>query len=95
MVRVEVLRGIKSPNAYRRLNDFMDVMVNIPTTNRLWDEAAALGWKLDRKGLVIPGADVIIAASALSIGAAVLSSDAHFQRIEGLRVIAPPKEWFF
>jgi predicted nucleic acid-binding protein len=94
MVRVEVLRGVKSPKAYRSLNDFMDVMVNIPSSNRLWDEAAALARKLDRKGLVIPGTDVVIAASAITIGAAVLTSDAHFGRIEGLRVLAPPGEWF-
>ncbi len=93
MVRVEVLRGVKSPKAYRSLNDFMNVMVNIPASNRLWDEAAALAWKLDRQGLVIPGTDVVIAASAMMIGAAVLTSDAHFKRIEGLRVIAPPQEW--
>ena len=94
MVRVEVLRGVKSPNAYRRLNDFMDVMVNVPTSNWLWDQAAALAWKLDRQGLVIPGTDIVIAASAIAIGAAVLTSDAHFSRIDGLRVIAPPAEWF-
>lgn len=94
MVRVEVLRGVKSPKAYRSLNDFMDVMVNIPASNRLWDEASALAWKLDRKGLVIPGTDVVIAASAISIDAAVMTSDAHFSRIDGLRVIAPPTEWF-
>jgi predicted nucleic acid-binding protein len=81
MVRVEVLRGVKSPKAYQGLNDFMDVMVNIPATNRLWYEAAALAWKLDRRGLVIPGTDVLIAASALAIGAAVLTSDAHFRKI--------------
>ena len=94
MVRVEVLRGVKSPNAYRRLNVFMDVMVNVPTSNGLWDQAAALAWKLDRQGLVIPGTDIVIAASAIAIGAAVLTSDAHFSRIDGLRVIAPPAEWF-
>lgn len=94
MVRVEVLRGVKSPKAYRSLCAFMDVMVNVPATNRLWDEAAGLAWKLDRKGLVIPGTDVLIAASAMNIGAAVLTSDAHFSRIDGLRVIAPPTEWF-
>lgn len=94
MVRVEVLRGVKSPQAYRRLNDFMDVMVNVPASNQLWNDAAELAWKLDRKGLVIPGTDVVIAASAIAIGAAVLTSDAHFSRIDGLRVIAPPTEWF-
>lgn len=95
MVRVEVLRSVKSPQVYRKLDDFMDVMVNIPASYRLWDEAAALAWKLDRKGWVIPGTDVVIAASAMAIGAAILTSDTHFARIEGLRVIAPPKEWLF
>jgi predicted nucleic acid-binding protein len=68
-------------------------MINVPTLNRLWEEAADLAWKLDRKGIVIPGTDVIIAACAMKIGAAVLTSDAHFQRIEGLRVITPPDHW--
>jgi predicted nucleic acid-binding protein len=43
---------------------------------------------------VIPGTDAVIAASAMRLGAAVLTSDAHFRRIEGLRVIAPPAAWF-
>lgn len=94
MVRMEVLRGVKSSKAYNSLCSLMDVMVNVPTTDRLWDEAARLAWKLDRRGVVIPGTDVIIAASAMRISADVLTSDAHFSRIEGLRVIAPPAEWF-
>ena len=94
IVRVEVLRGVKSPKAYRSLINFMDVMINIPSSNQLWDQAAELAWKLDRKGLVVPGTDVVIAASAMDIGAAVLTSGAHFKRIDGLRVITPPKEWF-
>lgn len=93
MVRAEVLRGEKSPKAYKSLNDFMDVMVNVPASNQLWDEAAALAWKLDRQGLVIPGTDVLIAASALAIGAAVITSDRHFSKIDGLRVLEPPREW--
>jgi predicted nucleic acid-binding protein len=52
------------------------------------------GVKLDRQGITIPGPDLVIAASALRLGAAVMTSDAHFNRIEGLRVIAPPAEWF-
>jgi predicted nucleic acid-binding protein len=44
--------------------------------------------------LLISGPDVVIASSAMRLEAAVLSSDAHFSRIEGLRVIAPPAEWF-
>ena len=94
MVRLEVLRGIKSFKQLTQIRAFMDVMVNVPSDNRLWTDATELAWKLDRQGLVIPSADVVIAASALRLGAAVLTSDSHFAQIKGLRVIAPPAEWF-
>ncbi len=93
MVRLEVLRGITLPKSHRNTSAFFDVMVNIPSNNRLWEDAAELAWKLDRKGIVIPGTDVVIAASAMRIGAAILTSDRHFQNIPGLQVISPPAEW--
>lgn len=94
MVRLEVLRGIKAPRAWQSISTFMDVMINVPSDNRLWKDATDLAWKLDRQGMTIPGPDLVIAASALRLGAAVMTSDAHFSRIEGLRVIQPPAEWF-
>lgn len=94
MIRVEVLRGLKLLKSYHSISALMDVMVNMPSDNRLWTAATELAWSLDRKGIIIPGADAVIAASALRHGAAVMSSDAHFSKIEGLRVIPPPPEWF-
>lgn len=94
MIRVEVLRGLRSLKAFQCISSLMDVMVNIPSDHQLWNESVDLAWKLDRQGIIIPGADAIIAASALRLGAVVMTSDAHFSRIEGLRVIAPPPEWF-
>ncbi|MEI8038608.1 MAG: PIN domain-containing protein [Verrucomicrobiota bacterium] len=94
MIRLEVLRGLSEPRLFARISALMDVMVNVPSDNRLWTDATELAWKLDRQGLVIPSADVVIAASALRLGAAVLTSDSHFAQIKGLRVIAPPAEWF-
>lgn len=94
MIRLEVLRGVKSPKLLTKLSAFMDVMCNVPSNFSLWSEATDLAWKLDRQGITIPGSDVVIAASALRLDAAVMTSDAHFCRIEGLRVIAPPAEWF-
>ena len=93
MVRLEVLRGLTSLKARHKLGAFMDVMINVPTDNRLWTEATDLVWQLDRQGKHIPGPDVIIASSALRIGAAVMTSDAHFHRVDGLTVISPPAEW--
>ena len=94
MVRVEVLRGLKSPAFYDRISSFMDVMINVSTPAAFWSAASALAWKLDRKGKVIPGSDVIIAACALSLNCAILTSDKHFTGIEGLEVITPPDEWW-
>jgi predicted nucleic acid-binding protein len=93
MVRLEVLRGIRSEKSLRSLSAFMDLMVNIPTNQRIWDDAILLASKMDRKSFVISATDAVIAASALRIGAAIMTSDAHFLRVDGLEVIAPPVEW--
>ncbi len=94
MIRLEVLRGIKSLKLRRALSGFMDVLVNVPSDARLWNDAGDLAWSLDRRGRTLPGSDLVIAASALRLGAAVLTSDAHFEGIDGLPVIAPLPEWF-
>lgn len=94
MVRLEVLRGVKVRRFYQAISSMMDVMVNVPSDNRLWTGATELAWNMDRKGFVIPGADVVIAASALRLGASVMTSDTHFAKVDGLRVIVPPSEWF-
>ncbi len=93
MVRLEVLRGIRSEKSLRGLTAFMDVMVNVPASPQLWTEAIALARQMDKKGFVISATDAVIAASALKIGAVVMSADAHFSRIDGLEVIPPPGEW--
>lgn len=94
IVRLEVLRGMKFGQGRNRLVEFMEVMVSVPSDNRFWLEATDLAWTLDRKGHVIPSADVMIAASAKRAEASILTFDRHFDRIDGLRVITPPAEWF-
>lgn len=94
LVRLEVLRGLKNPKARHRISSFMDIMINVRTDAAFWPDASDLAWNLDRQGKVLPGTDIVIAACALQISAAVMTSDAHFSAIEGLRVIAPPEEWF-
>ena len=87
MVRLEVLRGVVRPSARKAMEGFLDVMCNVPSDNRLWEEAAQLAWELDRKGRVLPSQDIFIAACARRIGAAVLSHDAHFSEIPDLTVL--------
>jgi len=94
MIRMESLRGVKAPRCYQHLANFMNVMINVRTNDAFWDDALAMAWQFDRKGKVIPSQDIIIAACAMRLGTAILTSDTHFRTIEGLEVIAPPNEWF-
>lgn len=89
IVKAEVLRGVKSPRARDRLLAFFDLTEMVPTTARLWDEIWSLAWKLDRQGKVLPITDIVIAASAVRIQAAVMTRDRHFREIPELHVIEP------
>ena len=87
VVRAEVGRGIRQPKARERFQAFWNVMLNVPTDNRLWQAVEELAWELDRAGHVLPFTDLVIAGCARRIGAAVLTLDHHFALIPGLRVL--------
>ncbi len=87
MVILEVCRGLRDPNLLKRFRERFAVMIFLPTTNQIWERSAQLAWSLDRQGRVLPAQDLLIAACALQAGATVLTSDAHFHTIPGLRVI--------
>ncbi len=57
----------------------------VPITGHTADSYALIYAALRRKGQPIPTNDLWIAASALEHGAALLTRDAHFAQIEGLR----------
>lgn len=86
VVRCEVARRLQQPRTLKRFQAFWNVMVNVPTDNRLWDEVERTAWQLDRKGLMLPLTDVIIACCALRIGAVLPKYDAYFPPIPGLRL---------
>jgi len=87
MVVLEVTRGRSDPNLLRRFQERFAVMIYIPTTNQIWESAARLAWSLDRQGVVLPAPDLLIAAHALQADATLLTHDAHFSSISGLRVV--------
>jgi hypothetical protein len=87
MVMLEVCRGIRDAHVLRRSRERFAVMLYQPTTNQIWERAAQLAWSLDRQGIVLPAQDIVIATCALHINAAVLTVDAHFRHVPGLRVI--------
>lgn len=73
--RAELSRFLESPR--------VEVL---PITGLTADSYALVYAALRRKGQPIPTNDLWIAASALEHGAALLTRDAHFAQIEGLRI---------
>jgi predicted nucleic acid-binding protein len=87
MVVVEVCRGRRDPVVFQRFRERFSVMIYVSTGSLVWERVAQLAWSLDRRGIVLPAPDLLIAACALQADATVLTADGHFQEIPGLRVI--------
>lgn len=87
MVILEVCRGRTNPVILQRFRERFAIMPFIATGSSVWEQATQLAWSLDRRGIIVPATDLIIAACALQAKAAVLTADAHFREIPGLRVL--------
>jgi predicted nucleic acid-binding protein len=85
IVRAEVARGIREEGLLKKFRARWDVMLYVPTDNKLWADAEQLAWELDRRGVILPLTDIIIACCARRIGAVVLTFDKHFSHIPGIR----------
>ena len=93
IVKVEVLRGVKNPKVRERMEDLMAILQFVPSDNALWDAATDLAWTMDRAGQVIPATDILIAVSALHVGASLLTLDQHFSVVPRLSMAKVPDSW--
>lgn len=85
VVRCEVGRALRPAKVRQQFRAFWDVMINVPTDHRLWEDVEQTLWELDREGIVLPLTDVVIACCAKRVGAVVLTHDHHFYDIPGVR----------
>lgn len=92
VVRAEVLRGIRIEKHYAQMEQFFDIVPEIPLDAKLWRSVSHLGWELGRKGKWPPVTDLAIAAAALRIRATLVSPDAHFRDVPGLKVVPSPED---
>ena len=86
VVRCEVLRGIIRPDLQVAMRGFFDVLIHVPTDQRVWQATEDLAWELDRAGKILPLADLVIAVCAMRVGAAVLTNDKHFALVPQLQL---------
>ena len=87
VVRCEVARGIRDEAILGRFRRVWEVMMYVPTDHRLWQDVQQTLWRLDRQGVCLPLADVVIACCARRIQAVVLTFDKHFEAIPGIRAV--------
>jgi predicted nucleic acid-binding protein len=88
IIRIEVIRGVLKPKVKAELSRFFDLVPELPLSAALLRDAAELAWTLDRQGQVLPVTDVIIAACVKRADAELISEDAHFRMVPGLKVRA-------
>jgi predicted nucleic acid-binding protein len=93
IVRMEVDQGLKIEKIRRRVGTFFDVLINVPTSNKIWEHAAGLAWTLDRSGTTLTAQDILIATCAQEIDAAILTDDKHFEEFTGLQVFKAGEEF--
>ena len=87
VVRCEVGRALRDKGMLARFHKAWDVMMNVPTDNRLWEETERTLWELDRRGRIISLTDAVIGCCAKRIGAVVLTHDSDFALIPGVRAV--------
>ena len=84
VVIAEVLQGTANEDEFAQYADKMTALHFFEAERHTWVKAAELSFRLRRRGLATPLADLVIAAVALENQLPVYAKDSHFQRIEGL-----------
>lgn len=90
ITRYEILRGLKAKDAFRQTERFEEqcrASVVFPLSDEIVVRAAEIYGDLHKRGALIEDADILIAATALEHGLALVTENpSHFGRIQNLIV---------
>ena len=78
MVRLELLGSARTEPQWDRLQDYLSALHQLPVDEETWQEAAHMGFQLQRQGVTVPFTDLMIGAVAVRAGAVLLHRDHHF-----------------
>jgi tRNA(fMet)-specific endonuclease VapC len=91
ITRYEILRGLKAKDALKqaeRFEDFCSKNRVLPITDEVVFRAADVYADLYKRGELIGDADILIAASAMVNGLAIVTNNVgHFRRVKSLEVL--------
>ena len=81
LVKVELLLGARDQAHYPALQEELDALPQLPTADRVYEEASSLAFNLRRKGRTLPLTDVLIAAFAITYSCTLAHHDRHYELI--------------
>ncbi len=81
IIVMEILRGAKSEKEYRMLYDDFTALPFLSIDRDVWELSWKNAYKLKKKGVTIPLADIIIASTALHYDCILMHSDKHFDLV--------------
>jgi len=86
----ETKRGLLASQATRKMEDFEEMRQDYDMlgtdSEAVLDKASEIYANLKRQGRLLPDADILIAAVALTYNLTLVTADSHFDRIEDLKV---------
>lgn len=86
VITYELIQGAKSAEEAAHLSEVLSALHYIEMTSNLWMKAGNMSAALRAKGLTLPMSDLLIGAIALELSLEVLTLDAHFTSIPGIKL---------
>jgi hypothetical protein len=78
VIMLEVLRGARTEAGYNQLYLDFKALPLLEADEAVWEEGYRMGFKLRKAGIVVPLADILIAAIAIRHLSPLLHRDKHF-----------------
>ena len=81
IIQVEILIFTKTQSEYDFVSSDFSGLHNLILDDHVFQKASEIGFDLRRKGVTIPGTDLIIAACAIVSNAELIHFDSHYKYI--------------
>ncbi|MCK4763250.1 MAG: PIN domain-containing protein [Candidatus Aminicenantes bacterium] len=82
IVQTELLKGAKSEKNYRSLRNNFNGLHFLEIDRELFDSISDAAYKLRKKGITVPLADLIIAVQCVENHLTLIENDKHFELIK-------------
>ncbi len=87
IILAELLQGAKTHAKFNLLRNNLKVLPLLKETDKTWEKVGKLSFDLQRKGIVIPLSDCLIAVLAQENNCQVFTLDNHFTYVPQLEIV--------